>query len=177
MNTLSMSGRLPIQRRAVSRYPDMLGLSGALAGLVGGIAMTIGAALLDGSYGYDIWFQLKVIASLVLGPAAIAQAGFVAGAVLVGLLIHLAVSALLGALFGIVTRQILRLPSDFGIPPVTGLVFGLLIWLAAYFVVPALAPQLMAVYAPAFIIQHIIYGTVTSTVYAVLRPQPYATSY
>jgi hypothetical protein len=168
-----MSNRQLIQRRAVS-LPDMLGLGGALAGLAGGVAMWSGAALLAGSYGYDIWFQSKAIASLVLGSSAIAQAGFAAGPVLVGLLIHLAVSVLLGALFGIVTRRIFRLPTDFGVPAVTGLVFGLLTWLAAYVILPALGPQLMAVYAPAFIIQHIVYGTITGLVFGLLRPHPYA---
>ena len=70
----------------------------------------------------------------------------------------------------------LRLPSDFGMPAVTGLVSGLMLWLAAYIRVPVLAPQLMGIYAPAFIIQHIVYGTVTGLVYSVLRPQPYATT-
>jgi hypothetical protein len=39
---------------------------------------------------------------------------------------------------------------------------------------PTLLPQLVAVYAPAFIIQHIVYGTVTGLLYGLLRPQPYA---
>jgi hypothetical protein len=153
-----------------------LGLGGALAGLVGGAAMTSVAGLLAEAYGYDGWLQLKVIASLVLGPSAIGPAGFSAVPVLTGLVLHLAVAALLGAIFGIVSRRILRLPSDFGMPAVTGLVFGLMLWLAAYLVVPALAPQLMGIYAPAFIIQHIVYGTVTGLVYSVLRPQPYVST-
>lgn len=60
-----------------------------------------------------------------------------------------------------VARLLLRLPSDHGVPMLTGLVYGLLTWMVAYFVViPALSPQLLAVYAPAFIIQHIVYGVV-----------------
>jgi hypothetical protein len=174
MNTLLMPNRSLIQRRALSPAPTMLGLGGALAGLTGGVAMMISAALLAGAKGYDIWFQLKAIASLVLGPSAIATTGFVAGPVLAGVLVHLAVAALLGALFALVTRRLFRLPSDVGVPAVTGLTYGLLIWLVAYLVAPALIPQLMVVAAPAFIIQHIVYGTLTSLVLAVLRPQPYA---
>ena len=176
MNILSMSTRQLSGPPTSTPLLDGLGLGGALAGLVGGAAMTSVAGLLAEAYGYDGWFQLKVIASLALGPSAIGPAGFAALPVLVGLLLHLAVAALLGAIFGIVSRRILRLPSDFGMPAVTGLAFGLMLWLAAYLVVPAIAPQLMAIYAPAFIIQHIVYGTVTALVYSVLRPQPYATS-
>lgn len=176
MNAVSMSkGRLaPTQPR--SHLLGVLARDGAVAGFLGGVAMTTSAALLAVAYGYDVWFQLKAIGSLVLGPSAIAQAGFVAGPVLAGLLIHLVVSALLGALFGVVTRRVWRLPSDFGAPAVSGLVFGLLLWLIAYLALPVLLPQLMAVSAPAFILQHILYGTVASLAYAKLRPQPYATT-
>jgi hypothetical protein len=171
-----MSTRQLSRRPAIAPLPDGLGLGGALAGLVGGAAMTSVAGLLAEAYGYDGWFQLKMIASLVLGPSAVGQAGFAALPALVGLLLHLAVAALLGAIFGIVSRRILRLPSDFGLPAVSGLVFGLMLWLTAYLVAPAIAPQLMAIYAPAFIIQHIVYGTVTALVYSILRPQPYAST-
>jgi hypothetical protein len=174
MNALVMSNRQLIRRPAVSPFPVVLELGGALAGLAGGLAMTIGSVLLAGSYGYDRWVQLKAIASLVLGSSATASVGFVAGPVLIGLLIELVVAALLGALFESVTRRMFHLPSDYGMPALTGLVFGLLIWLAAYFALPALIPQLMVVAAPAFIILYIIYGTVTGLVHGVLRPQPYA---
>ena len=100
--------------------------------------MTAVAMVLAGWYGYDIWVPLKAIAGFVLGPSAMAQVGFMAGPVLLGLLIHLAVAALLGAVFGLVTRNVLRLPSDYGVPAVVGLVFGLLLWLVAFLAVPAL---------------------------------------
>lgn len=173
MNAFPVPNRHLMQRQSVAPLPRVPGLAGALAGLAGGIAMALGSIALAGLYGADLWFQLKAIASLVLGSAAVAQAGFVAGPVLLGLAIHLAASALLGALFGATIRY-LRLPSDYGVPAVAGLVFGLLLWLLAYMTVPALIPQLMAVYAPAWIMQHIIYGTVTGMAHAALRPRPYA---
>jgi len=175
MNALSMSTRQPYERRATTPLPNILGLGGALAGLAGGAAMMLVAALLVGARGADIWLQAKAVASLVLGSAALAPAGFALVPVLVGTIIHLAVSALLGALFEIGSRRIARLPSDFGVPAVTGLAYGLLIWLAAYFVVaPALSPLFLAIYAPALIIQHVVFGTIAGMTYAGLRLQPYA---
>jgi hypothetical protein len=38
---------------------------------------------------------------------------------------------------------------------------------------PLLDPALMELYAPAFIIQHVVYGVVLGLVYMWLRPQPY----
>jgi hypothetical protein len=127
MSTHMMIKAQPAQRVVPAPTPDAMGIGGAQAGLVGGVAMILSAALLAGVKGYDIWFQLKSIAGLVLGPSAIAQAGFVAGPVLLGLALHLAFAALLGTIFAISMRHVLRLPSDFGVPLVAGMVFGLLL--------------------------------------------------
>jgi hypothetical protein len=157
------------------RLPDVVGLAGALAGICGGLAMAIIGALLTHVLDQDIWLQLKVVGSLVLGAPVAAQSGFVASAVIAGLLIHLVIAALLGVLFEIGIHRLARLPSDLGVPETAGLAFGMLVWLAAYFVVlPLLAPALLGIYAPALIIQYLVYGAVTGLAYALLRPQPYA---
>ena len=175
MGVSSTSNRQVLHPAVVSPLPDIVGLGGALAGLGGGLAMAIVAAMLSLSLGQDLWHEPKVIASLLFGSGAIAQPGFVAGPALVGSLIHMLMSALLGALFGIVTRRVLHLTSDFGTPLMAGVIYGLLIWAAAYFVVvPVFAPQLAEIYAPSFIVQHLVYGAVTGLLYTWLRPQPYA---
>jgi hypothetical protein len=161
-------------RTAVSPLPDIVGLGGALAGLGGGLAMAIVAAILTAAAGGDIWHQPKLIATTVLGQSALAQPGFAAGPVIVGSLIHLIISALLGALFGIITRRMLHLTSDFGTPVLAGLIYGMLTWAVAYFIVlPVINPALTQIYAPAFIIQHLVYGMVTGILYTWLRPEPY----
>ena len=172
MSVSTPSSALKSQSSA-SSLPNVIGLGGAIAGLAGGVAMAVVAALLSASMGQDIWHEPKRIAAIVYGPAALAS-GFDLGPVLLGTLLHLVVSALLGAIFGIVTRRWLHLTSDFGTPVMAGLVYGLLIWMAAYFVVlPLFNPALLEVYPPAFIIQHVAYGVVLGLVYMWLRPQPY----
>jgi uncharacterized protein DUF6789 len=169
-----MSTSSPVARHVTSPLPDIVGLGGALAGLGGGLAMAIVGAIISASLGGDIWLEAKQIAAVVYGPAAAAQPGFAAGPVLVGTLLHLIVSAVLGALFSIVTRRVLHLTSEFGTPLLTGLIYGMLIWLVAYFVVlPIINPLLRETYAPAFIVQHLVYGAVTGLLYTWLRPQPY----
>jgi hypothetical protein len=164
----------PAVGRAVALLPKAIGLAGALAGVGGGLAMALIGALLTHALDQDSWLQLKVIASLVLGPAVAAQSGFAAEPILLGALIHLAAAALLGALFEVLMRRIARLPSDYGIPEVAGLAYGLLIWLVAFFaVIPAVIPLLLQIYAPALIIQHLVYGAITGLLYSMLRPQPY----
>ena len=54
------------------------------------------------------------------------------------------------------------------------LIYGMLIWMVAYFIVlPFLNPLLLQTYAPAFIVQHLVYGAVTGLFYRWLRPLPY----
>ena len=177
MNALSISTRLASRRRSTSSlaFLRLLVWDGTRAGLAGGMAMTASAVLLAAAYGSNAWLPLQTIGTLALGPA-LAQAGFVAAPVLAGLLIQLAVSALLGMLFVLITRSIWQLPSDLGVPAVSGLTFGLLVWLAGYLMLPVWLPELMVVVLPAFIMQHIAFGTTLSLVYARLRPQPYAST-
>lgn len=174
MQAFTSMRRLGSSHRAAPRS-EHVGLAGALAGLGGGLAMTIVAALLTSALDQDLWLQPKVIASLVLGPSASEAAGFVLGPVVLGLLIHLLVATLLGVVFARFMHHIARLPSDFGVPEVAGVVFGLLIWAVAYFVVlPVVAPGLLGIYAPALLIQHLVYGASTGLLYAWLCPRPYA---
>jgi hypothetical protein len=169
-----MSTTSPSIRSAVSPLPDIVGLGGALAGLGGGLAMAIAGAVISVSLGGDIWLEAKQIAAVLYGPAVVAQPGFIAGPVIVGTLLHLLVSTVLGAIFGIMTRRVLHLTSDFGTPLMAGLIYGMLIWVLGYFVVlPLVNPLLLETYAPAFVIQHLIYGAVTGLLYTWLRPQPY----
>src|SRR5215212_4175098 len=120
--------RMPAQR-TVALLPDRIGLGGALAGLGGGLAMTLIGALLTHALDQDRWLQLKAIASVVLGPAVAAQLGFVAGPIIIGALTQLGLAALLGVLFELLMRRIARRPSAYGLPEVAGLAYGLLIWL------------------------------------------------
>ena len=161
-------------RPAVSPLPDIVGLGGAVAGVGGGLAMSIAGAIISASLNGDIWLEAKQIAGVIYGPAAATQPGFVAGPVIVGTLLHLIASTILGAIFGIMTRRVFHLPSEFGTPLMAGLIYGLLLWMLAYFVIlPAFNPPLRETYAPAFVVQHLVYGAVTGLLYTWLRPQPY----
>jgi hypothetical protein len=173
---MSINISAPAVQPARLRLPNIIGLGGACAGLAGGLAMALVEVLIASSTGQDIWRESKQIAAVGYGARAVAQPGFAAGPVVVGSLIHLVLSAVLGAIFAIVTRRVLRLTSDFGTPLLMGLIYGLIVWMAAYFVVlPTFDPLLLDSYAPAFIVQHLVYGLVTGLFYTWLRPYPYET--
>lgn len=161
----------PVQR---SGLPDVMGLGGAIAGLIAGLAMVIVSAITALIIGGSVWIEVKAIAAPFFGPTVM-RPGFEAGPVLVGTFFHFAMSALLGAIYSITTRRILKLPSDVGVPVLAGLIYGFFIWAMAYFIIlPVTNPFLRGAYAPAFIMQHLVYGVVLGLVYAMLRPNPYS---
>ncbi len=102
---------------------------GALAGLIAGVLMEAWMVAMAASQHRDAWMVLKGAATPFLHERA-AQPGFDAGAVALGVLCHLAISIIWGALFGLVF---------FGIPKgatiVAGLVYGIVVWLVMYYIV------------------------------------------
>ena len=138
--------------------------------------MAVIGAIISISLDGDVWLEAKQIAATLYGASAATAPGFTAGPIIVGTLLHLLVSTIFGALFGIITRRILHLTSDFGTLLMAGLIYGMLIWMVDFFIVlPIFNPLLLQTYAPAFIIQHLVYGAVTGLLYTWLRPQPYNT--
>lgn len=128
--------------------PDVIGLGGAIAGIVGGAAMAVVAAAMAGATGNDIWLEAREIAATFLG------ASFATGAtaVLAGTLIHFLFAAALGAVYGILYRRVFRLSTDFGTPIMAGMIYSMTIWLIAYFVVlPLMGSPLVEMYAPALL--------------------------
>jgi hypothetical protein len=172
--TFSQNGKqLPLAHSIAEQLPNIPGLGGAIAGIGGGLAMIIVAALLSMAIGQDVWREPREIAITFLGAAA--QTGWVP--IVVGTIVHFIVAALFGAIFGIVSRRLLRLPSDYGAQVLAGLIYGLALWVLAYFIVlPIVNPALLDTYAPSFLIQHLVYGVVTGLIYTQLRPAPYAYS-
>lgn len=157
-----------------SSLPNIPGLGGAIAGLIGGVAMAVTGALLALISRDDIWLEAKQIAALVYSPSVVEQPGFVAGPVIVGTLLHFIMAAVLGAVFGILFSRVLHMPSTFGSPVVAGLIYGMAVWFLTYFIVlPIVNPTLLDMYAPVFILQHIVYGMVTGLAYLRLRAVPY----
>jgi hypothetical protein len=144
--------------------------AGAIAGLVGGFVMSeIGAVVSLAAGGYP-WLQDQLLATMLFGAA---PAGFLP--IMIGKLLHLCIAMLLGLGFDLLVRRVFQMTSDFGMPLITGLAFGLSIWAVAYLLVlPSINPALLVTYAPQFVVQHLVFGLLLSVVHAWLRPAPYA---
>lgn len=166
------SSARPARRRAL---PDVPALGGAIAGLLAGAVMVLLSPLLSLITNVDIWVPPKLIGATApwIDGATATQPGFELMPVLTGTVIHFIVSLVLGAIFGLFFRS-LRLPSDFGLPVLIGLCYGLIIFGVAFFMVlPVINPTLSGSDMGPVIAQNIVFGICLGIFYAAVRPRPY----
>jgi hypothetical protein len=174
-------GSVPIKHRTELFTTADLRL-GALAGLAGGLVMGLLAMLIATLYGQelDLWVPIKQVAATAYGEVAM-DPGFALGPVVIGTLIHFLVAAILGVLFAVIYRRILRLPFQLGLPFLVGGIYGLAIWGIAHLLLPSLNPVMAEADKPAFVLGHIAFGVTIGVVYAqlhlraaggIVNPQP-----
>jgi hypothetical protein len=167
---------IPVGRRRA--IPDVPALGGAVAGFLAGAVMVLLSPLLSLITNVNIWVPPKLIAATMpwIDGATATQPGFDLVPVLTGTLIHFAVSIMLGALFGLFFRR-LRLPSDFGLPVMIGLCYGLIIFGVAFFIaLPIINPTLSGSDMGPVIAQNIVFGICLGIFYNIVRPRPYTES-
>ncbi len=141
-------------------YPYTAGIVG---GLLGGAAMVIPALIYGVVSGHGPWYAVNLVAATVLpsmqsqGPAAFESFNLLY--LVIGLVIHLIVSMLLGLAFAIL------LPTLPGRPQLWALIVGPLLWLAATSIVlPTINPTMSQLLDwPSFAIANIVYGVVMGT--------------
>jgi len=161
-------------KTATRIVPDVIGLGGALAGFMAGLVMVALSPILSVLNGISIWEPPRLIASTVMGSAALNGTGFEFTPIFVGFVLHMITSTVLGALFGIVSNRVLHLTTDFGMPLYVGLCYGLIIFFIAYFVIlPLTGSAVGDDYVGALIAQNMVFGICLGLFYTVLRPRPY----
>ena len=167
----------PAQMRPPLRHrelPNIFGLAGAVAGLLAGAVMVLLSPILALISGIDIWLPPKLIAATIMGPAALDTPGFALQPILIGALIHFVTSVLLGFAFGLFFNRLMHLPTEYGMPLMVGLAYGVVIFMLAYgFVLPAVNPILRDFLVPPFLAQNIVFGVCVGLFYTWLRPKPY----
>lgn len=83
--------------------------AGMVAGLAGGVAMALFATIYAAAAGIGFWQPLEAIAATITGASAVHAN---AGAVILGLVVHLVVSMVLGVVFAaLCPREVLAAPA------------------------------------------------------------------
>lgn len=133
------------------------------------VAVVAAIALLRGN---DPWMVARVPATLLLGPTAVQPTGFVPDKVLLGLLLHLWLSVLVGLVYAALLPRV-------GLPPVAGgLVTGAILYALGFWALPILFPSWLAPFwllPTGRLLQalaHAVYGVVLGAAYSRLRRPP-----
>lgn len=162
----------PVRRRVL---PDVPALGGVIAGLMAGAVMVLLSPLLSLLMGVNLWVPPKLIGATMpwVDGVAATVPGFDLVPVLTGALLHFVMSALLGAMFGLFFRG-LGLPSAFGLPVLIGLVYGIVIFVGAFFVaLPLINPTLASSNPGPVVAQNVVFGVCLGLFYGMVRPRPY----
>ena len=128
---------------------------GVIAGIFGGIVLTLYGLLSTVANGGDPWVTFKAPASPFLAERAFAP-GFDASAVVLGILIHFAVSISWGALFGLFAFSATAVRTL-----LFGAAYGVFVWFVMYrLVLPLVGLGVLAESAPIgpAILEHVIFG-------------------
>lgn len=129
--------------------------AGATAGVAAGVVMLAAFMVQAGVAGTGFFSPLRLIAATFFGPSAL-LGGF--GVVLTGLIIHLAVSAGWGAIFGgFLTPRASAGATLFG-----GLIFGVVVWATMTLIaLPLFNPTLagrVSIISGWWLFFHLVYG-------------------
>ena len=146
-------------------------LRGSVAGIAAGIFLTLMMTVMSAAGGRDIWYGIKGASAPIFGTRAM-EPGFDVVTVVVGLVLHLAISAGWGALFAILVQGWNRMATA-----ITGVLWGFVVWIGMYYVVlPVVGLSSMQSDAPAgrAIAFHLIFSiamTVAYLLYPVVFPR------
>lgn len=129
---------------------------GTVAGVIGGLVIWALMLIMAATNGRDLWPVLKGASSPFFHRRAM-MPGFDAAPVILGMIIHLAISIAWGILFALVAFGLSR-AATVGL----GAIWGLIVWLVMFFIVLPLVtmgghmPRAHGMALP--ILQHIIFG-------------------
>lgn len=135
---------------------------GVIAGLSGGLVLTLFMIFMNLATGRDVWMGLKIAAFPFLGERTLLP-GPDTGAVLLGLLSHFLVAAIWGTIFGFLVFGLDRLSTI-----VLGVLFGIIVWLVMYYIVlPIVGAGALVRGAPVgmAVFQHLLFGVVVAAAF------------
>jgi hypothetical protein len=130
-------------------------VGGIIAGIIGGAVLSALLVVANVAAGHDAWLALKGAAAPFIGERA-QLPGFDAGAVVLGLVCHFAVSIVWGLLFAVISYGLGR-----GATVLAGALWGIVVWFGMYYLVlpvaglPDVARETPLVNA---ILSHVVFG-------------------
>ena len=108
---------------------------GALAGIVFALFEMIASWAMDDGF----WMPLRMIGAIVLGDGALEASYSLAGAAVVGAVLHMVLSAVFGAVFGALVASVSALRASRSVLVIAASLYGLALWLVNFYVIASVA--------------------------------------
>lgn len=141
-------------------------LAGIIAGLIAGVVMAMVAMMLMPMLGHGVMYPVKLMAGTFQGQAALAGG---MGTDMLGLMIHMMMSAVLGLIFGLIIGG-LGLHGLLTLI-IAGIVFALIVFVVNWFVTLPIVDKVMreGISPMVFGMTHVFYGVVLGWLVTVFR--------
>ena len=155
------------------RSNQQLLLHGVVGGVLAGVVFMLAEMLISAAMGGPVFGPLRMIGSIVLGAQALAATFPLATAALVGLIVHLVLSAIYGVIFVYLVAYTRQMDASTGMLLLYGALFGFALWVINFLIVAPIAfPQFTMVdqFWMGFVPHTIFFGAVLGGYVAVVRP-------
>jgi hypothetical protein len=165
MSQLILHHRNDPPRRVRHRAHSVAALA---AGVVSGIAFIVTLSVMSSvAYGDSVWVPFHRIAAMVLGPVALEDLDLLQGrVVLIGLLVHLALSALYGLAFAPLARALSPATA-----PWIGAIGGMILYSVNFYGFTTLFPWMADMREPVTLFSHAVFGGLLGACYWALREE------
>ena len=130
---------------------------GIWAGIAAGIVLAVFMMVIVATVlGKPLLAPVNMMGAAFLGKEALMNPGM--GSIILGLIVHIIDSAILGIVFVYIARS---LNGGMGANTIYGIVYGLLVWLLmAFIVLPIMNSPMAEVTGGWFVVAHLIFGVV-----------------
>ena len=113
-------------------------IAGFLIGIVAGIIFAMFEMIVAALMGMGFFAPLRMISAIVLGEGALDPSYSLGAAIVVGLIVHMMLSAVYGVIFGLVVSGWALLRQRIWVV-VVATVYGLLLWLVNFYIIAPVA--------------------------------------
>ncbi|MBA2451610.1 MAG: hypothetical protein H0V47_00450 [Chloroflexia bacterium] len=109
--------------------------AGALMGAVAGVILAMFDVIMAWIMGNGFFMPLRMIGAIALGEEALEPSYSLLTAGVVGLLVHMVLSIILGAIAGTVIAAVTLLQTNAVVLVIATTIFGFLLWIVNFFVI------------------------------------------
>ena len=119
--------------------PSGQAVIGIIWGIVAGIVFAMFEMIMSAILGNGFFMPLRMIGAIILGKGALMSSYSLAEAAVVGLVLHMMLSAMYGLIFGLVIGSVDVLRSNRNLTVLAATFFGFALWIFNFYVVTTVA--------------------------------------